>query len=289
MTAGPARRAYGRLAGKVALVTGSTRGIGRAIAVAYAAEGASVVVTGRSRDDGSAVERAIREAGGIASYLRMDIGVEEEVAGAVEFAEETYGALTTLVNNAGPTDLLSAGVDGSISDMTTERWERMFRLQLTAPLWAMKYGIAAMKRSGGGSIVNITGTNTRKAGYLACLNAFKGGLDSLSLVAAAEGAEHDIRSNVIAPGLTVGDNAATQAIANDERLSELYLGRQLVKRFATPGDIAQIATWLASDESAMVTGTWIPADGGLLINPGPDFRAREFRQAFAAAMGRDGT
>ena len=272
-----------RLQGKVALVTGSTRGIGKTIAKRFAAEGASVVVTGRGEENGRAVEQEIRDAGGEAAFVRMDLGVEADVEGAVAFAVERYGKLTTLVNNAGPTDLVSAGVDGPLMEMTTDRWERMFRFELTGPFWATKYAMLEM-RKGGGSIVNVTGTHGHEASTgLVCLATFKGGVDSLSLVAAAEGAPYGIRSNCIAPGLCVGENPATQAIGDNPQLTALYLRGQLVQRLANMDDIANAALWLASDESAMVTAHFLPVDGGLIMKTGhPDFHSDEFKAAFAA-------
>ena len=125
-----------RLADKVALVTGSTRGIGRAIATRFAREGAAVVVTGRTETTGHAVQEEIRAAGGEATYVRADIGREADVEHAIAAAVQRYGGLTTLVNNAAPTDLVGPGRgDRSLADITDDAWDAIMTVGLKQLVW----------------------------------------------------------------------------------------------------------------------------------------------------------
>ena len=147
----------GRLAGKVALVTGSTRGIGRATALRFAQEGAAVVVTGRSEGDGRAVEGAIRAAGGDAAYVQADLSHEDDVIAMVQAAVDRFGALTTLVNNAAPTELMGPGRrDRRVTELENDAWDAIMLVALKAVVWCCKYAIPRMVESGGGAIVNIS-------------------------------------------------------------------------------------------------------------------------------------
>src|SRR5687768_6388306 len=129
-----------RLEGKVALVTGGTRGIGRGIVEMLAAQGASVAFTGRSEDKGREVEAAVAEAGGRAMYLRADNGVEADIAGAVRATVERYGSLTTLVNNA-ISDDTGSGKDSHIDLVDNDTFENIMRISLMGTYWACKYAV----------------------------------------------------------------------------------------------------------------------------------------------------
>ena len=171
----------GRLDGKVAVVTGSNRGIGRGIAMMFASEGAAVVVTGRSPDRGQAVADEIVAAGGRAVSITADIGDEASVKTMMDQASSALGGLDILVNNAAPLDdVASAGspIDESDTDMT----ERILRIGLLGPYFAIKHAVPHMQRGGGGSIVNIstTATITGLAGQPA-YSMSKGGLNALTV------------------------------------------------------------------------------------------------------------
>jgi 3-oxoacyl-[acyl-carrier protein] reductase len=139
------------VAGRVALVTGSTRGVGEAVARRLAAAGASVVITGRSREDGSALERDITSGGGKALYVPMDVGVEQQVAGAVQRAVEVFGSLDILVNNAAPTDHIMAGTDKRATELTTEDLRAMLIPGLYGQFWACKYSLPHLAAGGHGA------------------------------------------------------------------------------------------------------------------------------------------
>src|SRR6202451_1061043 len=149
------------MAGKVALVSGSTRGIGRAIAEPLAAKGAKVVVPGRTVDKGEKVVSRIREAGGTAEFLRLDVTDEGSVRSVIEETARRFGGLTTLVNNAAPTEVVATTVK-HLADYSTEEWDRILTGTLTGNVfWASKYAwphLAAAGTAGGASIVNCSGT-----------------------------------------------------------------------------------------------------------------------------------
>ena len=139
-----------RLQDKVAFISGSTRGIGRTTAEMFAAEGAKVVVSGRSVDKGEKVASRIREQGGDATFIRLDVSDESSVRDAIAATIERYGTLTTLINNAAPTDLVSAGMK-PMHELTTEEWDAIVRATLTGNVfWASKYTIPHLIEAGGG-------------------------------------------------------------------------------------------------------------------------------------------
>src|SRR3954454_11354109 len=146
-----------RMAGKVALVTGSTRGIGRAIATRFAAEGASVVITGRTETSGHAVQEEIRTAGGEATYVRADFAQEDDIEHAIATTVQKYGALTTLVNNAAPTDLVGPGRgDRSLAEITDDAWDAIMTVALKQLVWCTRHATPHLAQAEGASIVNIS-------------------------------------------------------------------------------------------------------------------------------------
>lgn len=249
----------GRMNGEVALVTGSTRGIGRAIAEMFAAEGAAVIVTGRSKDLGEEVRSTIEAAGGKAIYLATDVGIEADVQAAVDEGVRHFGKLTVLVNNAAPTDLMMTGlVDGSVTDLTTERWDQIMDGTLKSVFWALRFSIPEMIRAGHGSIVNISSASaTRGMAGVDAYTAAKAGMIGLSRSVATEYGSRNIRSNVIVVGLV--HHGSPEA---DNPLIPV-LERMQLTRLGCPDDIAYAATYLCSSEAGFVTGVELPVDGGL--------------------------
>jgi 3-oxoacyl-[acyl-carrier protein] reductase len=267
-----------RLADKVALVTGSTRGIGRAIAVRFAREGAAVVVTGRTEDAGRDVEQEIRAAGGDAIYVRTDMAVEDDVVAAVRAAVDTYGKLTTLVNNAAPTELMGPGrLDRRVTELTNEGWDSIMLVALKAVVWACKYSIPEMATAGGGAIVNISSAASMLGTPgLDTYTAAKGALNTLTRSMAVEYAEDNVRVNCIVSGMVLTSEGAFQMM-EDPVIGGATKAMHLT-RLGLPDDIANAALFLASDEAAFVTGAILPVDGGVTARmPVPDISAADLQ------------
>jgi NAD(P)-dependent dehydrogenase (short-subunit alcohol dehydrogenase family) len=248
------------MAGKVALVSGSTRGIGRSIAEHLAAQGARVVVTGRTADKGEKVAARIREAGGTAEFLRLDVTDEDSVRSVIEETVRRFGGLTTLVNNAAPTEVVATTVK-LLADYSTEEWNKILIGTLTGNVfWASKYAwphLAAAGTAGGASIINIS-SGQAIAGFkgFGAYGAAKAGVSSLTRTLAVEGAAVGIRANTVLVGRVVSGRGDSGHHTGGGRLT----------RIGNPMDIAYAVGYLASDQAAFVTGAELVADGGFSIN-----------------------
>ncbi len=267
-----------RLAGKVALITGSTRGIGRAIAERFALEGAKVVVTGRTESAGTAVEQAIRDAGGEATYVQSDLGREEDVARAVQVAADRYGGLTTLVNNVAPTDLVGPGRgDRSLAEITDDAWDGIMTVALKQMVWCARHAVPhLLAADGGASIVNISSAaSMRGTPGIDAYTAAKGAINALTRSLAVELAP-GVRVNTIVCGMVLTSEGAFKMMEHPvigPATRALHL-----TRLGLPEDIANVALFLASDEAAYVTGVNLPADGGLLAKMAvPDISAADLQ------------
>lgn len=246
-----------RLAGELALITGSTSGIGKAIAVRFAAEGSAVVVTGRDRARADAVVTSITEAGGVAHAVLADVGGEQVCADLVATAAQLLGGLTVLVNNA----VASAvdGQDGPVADLTTDAWDDSIRVNLSAPMWLCRAAIPRMRAAGHGSIINISTRQAERAskGFGAYI-ASKAGLNGLTRSIAVDEAEHNIRANTISPGYVINERRDAELTPEREhRLKAMHL-----TRLGVADDVAYAAVYLASRESEFLTGTNLALDGG---------------------------
>jgi len=276
----------GRLSGKVSLVAGSTRGLGEAIAIEMAKEGANVAVTGRSREGGQRVAKAIRDAGGEAKYFFLDLADEKSVETCVNDVVAHYGALHVLVNNAAPTDHVTGAThdmdgklvdkaDGKVADMTTERWRKVLTPGLDGLFWAMKYSIPEMQKAGKGSIVNISSTASLLGiAYLDAYTAIKGAMNAMTRSVAVSYAPH-IRVNTVVAGpfLTAG---LAPVVANP-KVKAAFLQTICAEDIAAPSAIAPAVIFFASDESYYVTGQLLGCDGGLSIKMAiPTFSLAEY-------------
>ena len=245
------------MAGKVALVSGSTRGIGRSIAEHLAAQGARVVVTGRTEEKGEKVVSRIREAGGTAEFLRLDVTDEDSVRSVMDETVRRFGGLTTLVNNAAPTEVVATTVKHLV-DYTTEEWDKILTGTLTGNVfWASKYAWPHLAAADGASIVNIS-SGQAIAGFkgFGAYGAAKAGVSSLTRTLAVEGAAVGIRANTVLVGRVVSS-------AGD---SGHHTGGGRLTRIGNPMDIAYAVGYLASDQAAFVTGAELVADGGFSVN-----------------------
>ncbi len=243
------------------MVTGSTSGLGRAIAVALAAEGAAVVVTGRDQSRGDAVVAEITEAGGTASFVSADLGDEAASTNLIETAAAGLGGLTVLVNNAAG----GGAADGAVGDITTEAWEAILRVDLTAPMWCARAAIPHMQRAGHGSIINVSSRQAERAsrGFAAYIAA-KSGLNGLTRAIAVDYAADGIRCNTVSPGYVLNDRR--DADITPERRAH-YEGMHLT-RLGVASDIAYAVVYLASREAEFVTGINMQLDGGSSVARG---------------------
>ena len=249
------------MAGERALVTGSTSGLGRAIAIEFAREGAAVVVTGRDQPRGDAVVAEIAAAGGSGWFLPADLGDEQACTDLVTHAAERMNGLTVLVNNAAG----GGAPDGPIGDLTTEAWDAILRVDLTAPMWCARAAIPHMRRAGHGAILNVSSRQAERASKgLAAYVAAKSGLNGLTRAIAVDYADDGIRCNTISPGYVLNDRR--DADITDERRAR-YAGMHLT-RLGVATDVAHAAVYLASRESEFVTGINLQLDGGSSIARG---------------------
>ena len=267
-----------RLSGKVALVTGSTRGIGRAIATRFAAEGAAVVVTGRTKNTGHAVENEIRAAGGEATYVRADFGREADVEHAIATTTQRYGGLTTLVNNAAPTDLVGPGRgDRSLAEITDDAWDAIMTVALKQLVWCTRHAAPHLAAAEGASIVNISSAaSMRGVPGIDAYTAAKGAMNALTRSLAVELARDGVRVNTIVCGMVLTSEGVFKMM--DHPMIGPATRALHLTRLGLPDDIANVALFLASDEAAFVTGVNLPADGGALAKMAvPDISAADLQ------------
>lgn len=245
----------GRLAGQVALVTASTTGIGRAVALRFAAEGAHVAVTGRNEVRGRAVVDEITAAGGSGAFRAADPGQGAEACrDLVEWVVEEFGGLTVLVNNAADDNH-----DAPIHDLDPLEWDRIVRVNLSAAAVLSREAIGPMLDAEGGTIINISSGAARHGtpGH-AAYSASKGGLDALTRAIAVDYGRDHIRCNAISAGYVL-DDVRDRELTTERRAA---LEAAHLTRLGVPDDIATAAVFLASAEAAFVTGVVLPVDGG---------------------------
>ncbi|GAA5176290.1 SDR family oxidoreductase [Pseudonocardia eucalypti] len=253
------------VAGRVALVTGSTRGIGAAIAQRLAGAGVMVGVCGRSADAGEAVAEDIRGRGGTARYLPLDIGSEDSVRAVVLDCVREFGRLDILVNNAAPTDQIIAGTDRSLLDLTTEDLGAMLVPGLYGQVWACRYALPHLIESGHGSIVNIS-SMAAELGMpgMPAYSMAKGALNALSRQVAVDYARRGVRSNTIVIGYVLSGEAL--AYLDGHPTAGAALRAATLTEPGSPEDVADAALFLASDSSRYITGSEIKLDGGLMCS-----------------------
>jgi glucose 1-dehydrogenase len=256
-----------RFAGKTALVTGSTRGIGEGIACRLAAEGANVVVTGRTVEDGEVVaERISDEEAGSAVFVRADMRDPEDIEALVEATVKRFGGLDVLVNNAG------VQTETPADEATIEDWELVLETDFRSYWLTAKHAVTAMD---GGSVVNVSSNHARLTmpehfPY----NAVKAGIDGMTRAMALDFGP-SIRVNTVNPGWVAVDRTTEEM---DDEYREHLDSIHPVGRIGEPEDVAAAVAFLASDEAAFVTGTSLLVDGGrtavMQDDTLPDYRQR---------------
>jgi NAD(P)-dependent dehydrogenase (short-subunit alcohol dehydrogenase family) len=247
----------GRLEGKVAVITGAASGIGAATARLFAREGAAVLIADVNAEGGERIASECRETGARAVFQRTDVADEAAVAAMIERAEREHGALHVLFNNAG-----LGGALGPIEQTTVEDWDRTQAILLRSVFLGMKHAIPRMRRAGGGSILSTASVAGLRGGAGPhAYSAAKAGVVNLTRSVALEVAKDSIRVNCICPG-GINTPLLYDRIGGEEIAGQLLRGLQPLPRAGRSEDIAQMALFLASDESAFVTGATMVVDGG---------------------------
>jgi NAD(P)-dependent dehydrogenase (short-subunit alcohol dehydrogenase family) len=247
------------LAGRVALITGTSRGIGRALADALAGAGAAVACTARSLDDATATAEAITARGGLARGYRLDVTRADEITAAIGAAESDLGGIDVLVNNAGMT------IDKPTVDVTDDEWDAVVQLNLSAVFRCARAVAPGMIARGRGKIINI-GSMYGRIGVAryAAYCATKAAIDGLTRSLAVEWAKHGIQVNCLAPGY-VNTDIPKAAMAN-EKTRTLFMTKVPARRIGEPDELGPLAVYLASSASDFMTGQTLYIDGGQTIS-----------------------
>jgi 3-oxoacyl-[acyl-carrier protein] reductase len=245
-----------RLKDKVALVTGSSRGVGRAVALGFAKEGARIVVNYTSNEKAAnEVVDVAKSMGSEAFAVKADVARKSEAEHLVQAGIETFGRLDILVNNAGFTR------PAMMIKMTEEQWDQVVDIHLKGAFLCSQAAGRQMKEQNSGRIINVMSV-AGLVGTVGQINysAAKGGILSMTKSIARELARYNVCTNVISLGIVATD--MTEKIRSDEKLKEIYMNRILLKRFAEADDISPAFVFLASDESSYITGQLLCVDGG---------------------------
>ena len=243
---------------KVILITGALTGIGRATAIAFAREGAHVVVCGRHDNAGNALVTELRAVGAEAEYIRADVRHEDDVRGLVDRTVKRFGRLDVAVNNAG-----TEGKPGPVTEQTAESYASTFDTNVLGTLLSLKHELRVMLPQRQGSIVNVSSTFGRAGGPGASVYvASKHAVEGLTKAAALEVAGSGVRVNVVAPGPI--ETGMLNRFTGDEEKKAALVSRVPLRRAGLPEEIAQTIVFLASEKASFITGVSIAVDGGKL-------------------------
>lgn len=258
------------LAGKVAIVTGFTGSIGRAIATRLAEDGARVIGCGRRQEAGDSAAASLREKGLDISFIAADVGSEAAVGEMVAAAAERFGSVDIVVNNAAAVDVVRAGKETNVVALPTETFQYELLINLFAPFWFFKHAIPLMKASGGGAFVNCSTVSAhRKQPGMPAYAASKAALEALSEQVAVEYGRDNIRSNCIVIGAI--RNEVNKAFHEHPRGGPMFRSAQSLDTLGLPEFIADAALFLGSDRSRFTTGSNLMVEGGADIKSGfPD-------------------
>ncbi len=247
------------LTGKIAIVTGASRGIGESIAKALAAQGAEVVITNKTMEGLPEVEAAIKADGGKAVSMTCHNGNMAEIAKLFEDVEKKYGRLDILVNNAAVNFYF-----GEMINADESAWDKTMEVNLKANFFMCQHGAKLMMKNGGGSIINVASVNgIRPAPMQGIYSITKAGVISMTKAFAKELAPHKIRVNALLPGLT-NTKFASVMVKNDELMDKVLLPMIPLHRAAQPDEMCGAVLYLASEASSFTTGSTLVVDGGAL-------------------------
>ncbi len=248
-----------RLAGKTAVVTGGTAGIGAGIAKTFAREGANVAIVGRNEERGRQVVQAVESFGVRGLFVQADVGVKEDVVRYIGETLSAFGGVQIMVNNAAIIH------QAKVVDTREEDWERIIRNNLTSCFLGSKYAAQAMIDLGrGGRIINVSSIHAvLSEPSCSAYTAAKGGIEAFTRTLATELAPHKITANILAPGATYTELTIPMYTPS---VKEALFKRIPLKDIAQPEDIANAALFLASDESRYMTGSTLTIDGGYVMD-----------------------
>ena len=240
----------------VVLITGALAGIGRAAAIAFAKEGARLVVSGRRGDAGNALAVELRKLGTEAEFIRADVRHEDDVRRLVDQAVARFCRLDVAVNNAG-----TEGSPGPVTDFTAEAYAAMFETNVLGTLFGMKYALRAMAAQGSGSVINVSSTmGERGAANMALYAGSKHAVEGITKSAAIEAASFGVRVNAVAPGPT--ETAMLDRLTGGAEKKAAFSAAVPLKRLGTPEEVADAITFLASDKAGFITGQVLRVNGG---------------------------
>ena len=249
---------------KVVIVTGSTKGLGVQIVRRFAGEGAKVVVTGRSEEEGSGVADSINAQGGCALFIRADLAHRPDLDGLITRTIERFGRIDVLVNNAAPIDLIAQSEAPIISE-SAETFESIVRIGLFAPVALVKAVLPGMLAARDGAIVNISSVaGVQGTSGVPAYSCVKGGLQAFTRQVATEYGTEGIRSNCIITGPILTDNITGMALRHPlvtKAFQQVLLSRDA--QMGNPDDIAEACMYLSSGAARFVNGVFLPVDGGV--------------------------
>jgi NAD(P)-dependent dehydrogenase (short-subunit alcohol dehydrogenase family) len=247
-----------KLNGKVAIVTGAASGMGKAIAMLYAQEGAKVVVSDINLEGAKATAAEIIGKGGTAIAVLANVAVEEDIQQLINTSVETYGTVDILVNNAGIMDNMAA-----VGDITDELWYRLIEVNATSVMRSSRKVIPIFLEKGKGVIINISSVGGIRGGAAgAAYTASKHAVVGLTKSTGFQYAKEGIRCNAIAPGPIVTNISETMTNIDKRGEANCRTSMSTIKRFGAPEEVAKVALFLASDDSSFINGQVIAADGG---------------------------
>jgi NAD(P)-dependent dehydrogenase (short-subunit alcohol dehydrogenase family) len=240
----------------VVLITGALTGIGRATAIAFAKEGARLVVSGRKEAEGEALEAELRRLGAETEFVIADVRHEKDVTNLVDRAVALFGRIDIAINNAG-----TEGSPGPLTDVSMEAYRAMFDTNVLGVVLSLKHELRVMQAQGSGSIVNISSTmGERGAANLSLYTASKHAVEGLTKSAALEGAGYGVRVNAVAPGPT--ETAMLDRLTGSAEKKAAFFAAVPLKRGASPAEIAEAIVFVASGKAAYITGQIIRVNGG---------------------------